>query len=271
MPRSFAITAVTTSVVLDGDRQGEVSFTVTNQRDRSVEGRTHLEAEHDGTESWIAVRGPAQRTFAPAGTERYTVDIDVPSDAPGGSHNFRLDMVGVKQPDEDYTRGQTVTFEVPQAKSTPALGAGSPWREIITAVVVLGLAVGGVAWWMSGSGNGKEEEARPVPVRPEDPSEEQATEMTSTTLTDRPPIPLPGREGRFIFGNYSNRDMDPNCTVTNVSARLLGAQGNVEVYEDAVVTNNLHVGVEYEVDREKARVEVAWEVEHPSDVECTVH
>ena len=269
MPRSFAITAAASSVVLDADRRGEVHFTVTNQRDRSVEGRAHLEAEHDGTESWIAVRGPAQRTFAPAGTERYTVDIDVPSDAPGGSHNFRLDMVGVKRPDEDYTQGQAVAVEVPDA--TVARAPGGAWRGIVTAAVVLMLFVGGMAWWMSGSGNGKAEEARPVPVRPEDPSEERATEMTSTTLTDRPPIPLPGREGRFIFGNYSNRDMDPNCTVTSVSARLLGAQGTVEVYEDAVGTNNLHVGVEYEVDREKARVEVAWEVEHPSDVECTVH
>jgi len=267
MPRSFAITAVTTSVVLDEDRQGEVHFTVTDQRDRSVEGRAHLVAENDEAESWIAVRGSAQRTFAPAGTERYTVDIDVPSDAPGGSHNFRLDMVEVERPDEDYTRGQTVTFEVPQAKPAPALGAGIPWREIATALVVLVLAVGGVVWWMSGEGNGNVEEVDPPA---QETQEGPSSGVRSTILTDRPPIPLPGREGRFIFGNYSNRDMNPDCTVTDVSARLLGAQGAIEVFEDAVGTNNLHVGVEYSVDREKARVEIAWEVEHPSDVECTV-
>ena len=100
---------------------------------------------------------------------------------------------------------------------------------------------------------------------------DQDPEILITTLKDRPPIPLVDREGTIVFGNYSNRDMNPECTVINVSARLINAQGFIEIKEDAVGTNNLHVAVKYSADREMARTEISWEVEHPSDVECTLH
>jgi len=120
--------------------------------------------------------------------------------------------------------------------------------------------------------NGGAIDDRPaVPVPGLEPvPEESASRPVSTTLTDIPPIPLAEREGVMIFGNYSNRDMDPGCTVTGVSARLVNASGTVEVIEDGVGTNNLHVGIEYAADREMARVEITWEVEHPRNVDCTV-
>lgn len=264
MPGPFAVTAVSNSVFLDEDRQGEVGFTVSNQSGRSIEGRARLVAESAEAESWITLREPAQRTFARAGTERYMVDIDVPPDAPSGDCALRLDMIGVERPDEDYTRGQSVTFQVPEAESKSTTPFDISWRMIVAAVVLI-LAVGGVAWWFSGSDNGTVREVQtPVTAEPEDPI------PTSTTLTDRPPVLLTNRKGVVIFAPYSHRDMDPDCTVTDVSARLLGAQGTIEVIEDAVGTNNLHVGVKYEADREMARAEITWEVEHPSDVECTV-
>jgi hypothetical protein len=100
---------------------------------------------------------------------------------------------------------------------------------------------------------------------------DQDPEIQITTLNDRPPIPLTDREGTIVFGNYSNHDMNPECTVTDVSARLINAQGFVEVVDDAVGTNNLHVAVEYSADRDMARTEITWEVEHPSNVECTLN
>lgn len=265
MPRPFAITAASSSVSLDDRRKGEAHFTVSNRSSRSIDGRAHLEAEDAEAEPWIALRGQAHRTFVADGTERYVAEIEVPPEAPSGNYNFRLDMVGERRPDEDYTRGQTVTFEVPEAESAPAPASGFPWRMIIAAAVVLVLAVGGAAWWFSRNGNNGTDRPIPEPV-PDDPSSGPET----TTLTDRPPAPLTETEGVVVFAPYSNRDMDPDCTVTNVSARLLGAQGSIEVIEDAVGTNNLHVGVEYSADREMARAEITWEVEHPPGVECTV-
>jgi hypothetical protein len=91
-----------------------------------------------------------------------------------------------------------------------------------------------------------------------------------TTLRDTPPVPLPDRQGAMQFANYSQHDMDPRCTVTDVSARIISASGVIEVTEDGVGTNNLHVLVTYEVDREMARVEITWVVDHPAGVECTL-
>lgn len=262
MSSPFAITAASNSVFLDADRQGETSFTVSNRSGREMEGRARLVVEDPEAESWITLRGSLQRKFAIAGTETYVAEVEVPPDAPSGTYNFRISMVGEERPDEQYVEGPTVTFEVPEP--SPGLEAGPfPWKVVTALAVVLVLGVGGVIWWSSGNGNDNTR-AEPAAVSRDEPAD------VTTTLTDRPPIPLADREGVMVFGPYSNRDMDPACTVTDVSARLIGAQGTIEVIEDAVGTNNLHVAVRYETDREMARTEIAWEVEHPSDVECTV-
>ena len=64
--------------------------------------------------------------------------------------------------------------------------------------------------------------------------------------------------------------MAPECTVTDVRARVVSASGFVEVVEDAVGTNNLHVMLEYEVDRDDARFEIAWTVDHPPGADCSL-
>lgn len=140
MPRPFAITAASNSVFLDKDRQGEVGFTVSNQSGHEIDGRAHLVTEEAEAQSWVALRGQTHRRFSTAGTEQYHVDIEVPSDAPSGSYEFRLDMVGEARPDEQYVEGPSVTFQVQESEPEPE---PFPWT-IMAAIAVLLLIVGGI-------------------------------------------------------------------------------------------------------------------------------
>jgi phage tail-like protein len=74
--------------------------------------------------------------------EQYVVKIESPSGAPAGSHAFRLDMVGVANPDEEYSQGPTITFTTPPPAET---GPAFPWWIPVAAVVILLIAV--VAIW----------------------------------------------------------------------------------------------------------------------------
>ena len=138
MPTPFAVTTASNSVFLDTDRTGTAQFTVSNQSGRSVEGRAQLVTDDPEAESWISLRGPAHRAFATAGTEQYTVEIDVPSDAPSGNYTLRLDVVGEERPDEQYVEGPSVTFQVPEAEVE-----AFPWK-IVAAIAAVLLVGGGV-------------------------------------------------------------------------------------------------------------------------------
>jgi len=149
MSRPFAITAASNSVFLDEDRTGTAQFTVSNQSGRSVEGRAQLVTDAPEDESWVSLRGPAHRAFATAGTEQYTVEIDVPPDAPSGNYTLRLDVVGEERPDEQYVEGPSITFQVPEAEPAPA---SFPWA-VVAAVAAVVLIGGGVLAYQLLSGS----------------------------------------------------------------------------------------------------------------------
>jgi hypothetical protein len=140
MPTPFAVTTASNSVFLDTARTGTAQFTVSNQSGRSIEGRALLVTDAPEAESWVSLRGPAHRAFATAGTEQYTVEIDVPPDAPSGNYTLRLDVVGEERPDEQYVEGPSVTFQVSEAEPAPE---PFPWK-IVAAIGALLLVGGGV-------------------------------------------------------------------------------------------------------------------------------
>jgi hypothetical protein len=80
--------------------------------------------------------------WRPGRSDPYVVKIESPSGAPAGSHAFRLDMVGVANPDEEYSQGPTITFTTPPPAET---GPAFPWWIPVAAVVILLIAV--VAIW----------------------------------------------------------------------------------------------------------------------------
>jgi len=114
MPSLFSITTTTNTVRLDEKRQGKVTFTVSNVSEHPLRGRPLIRPEDPKAADWLSLKGVVERSLPEDGTERYTVKLNVPENAPAGSYSFRLDMVNVERPDEDYARGQMVIFEVPE-------------------------------------------------------------------------------------------------------------------------------------------------------------
>jgi hypothetical protein len=73
MPSEFAITASSSLVQLDGQRQGETSFTVSNAGARPVRGRAFIAAYPPASPEWFSIAGDVERAFSVGGTHQYTV------------------------------------------------------------------------------------------------------------------------------------------------------------------------------------------------------
>ena len=196
MPSPFAVTAASNSVSLDAKRHGEAAFTVFNSSGRPIRGRVRLVPESPEAGRWLSLAGVAERDFSIAGTEQYTAHIAVPGDAPPGNYGFRLDMVGVENPDELFTQGPTVSFEVSGAAPAKAF----PWWVIIVAVAGLilccGLAIGG--YFIAQNWPPEEE---PTPTT-EATATATRTPGPTATPTDTPtpsPTPFGGGTGKIVY------------------------------------------------------------------------
>ncbi|MEM7113195.1 MAG: LamG-like jellyroll fold domain-containing protein [Chloroflexota bacterium] len=142
MADEFTITAGSNNIVLaEATRQGRVTFTVANGLERPFTGQAQLELVGSGDESWLSLGGEAIRPFAVKGNEQFIVNIAVPAEAAVSDYIFRLNMVGVENPDEHFSEGPTVTFSVPQ----PVEPVKKPFPWWIVAVVAAILLIGGGA------------------------------------------------------------------------------------------------------------------------------
>ena len=132
MAGPFDITTTTNTIRLDDKRQAEVSFSAFNNSGRQIRGRAIIVPQNPAsatpasgtptsgtqpptpnTRQWLTLVGDAEKDFPIASTLEYKVSIAVPPDAPPGTYPFRLDVVGVENPDELLSQGPSVTFEVP--------------------------------------------------------------------------------------------------------------------------------------------------------------
>jgi PASTA domain len=134
----FAITVAATTVRLDADGRGAASFAVSNTSNRALRGRARVAAVDPQAQPWLTLVGDAERDFAIGATQQYTVQVAVPAGAPAGTYAFRLDEVGVDNPDEEYAQGPTVAFEVvPRPPPPPPAAPRVPWWIIVAAVVAV--------------------------------------------------------------------------------------------------------------------------------------
>ncbi|HYH95165.1 LamG-like jellyroll fold domain-containing protein [Hyalangium sp.] len=142
MPRSFAITASTPSVQLNGSGQGEFTFTVSNGLGRPVRARAVLEPEGPLQRGWLTLVGEPEREFAPDGTQTFTVKVSTPPGAPEGSYSFHPVVVDVANPDEEFAIGPSVGFQVQRAVA-PAKKKFPLWIALLAAGVLL-ITVGAI-------------------------------------------------------------------------------------------------------------------------------
>ncbi len=138
MPSLFAITTAANRVPLDGNRKGQIIFTVSNTSVRAVRGRARIAPDGSAAATWFTLAGGAERDFSVNGTQQYTVQITVPPTVAAGNYTVRLDMVGVDNPDEDYTQGPSVTFAVPEPLPVKK---PFPWWiiAVIAGIVIVGI------------------------------------------------------------------------------------------------------------------------------------
>ncbi|MBI3943400.1 MAG: hypothetical protein HY326_10345 [Chloroflexi bacterium] len=140
MPSSFFVTTPAETIELDADRRAEISFAVSNASGRRSRGRARVTTPNFTAGHWLSLDGEAEREFRVGDTNVYSVRIAVPPDAPAGNYTFRLDVIGVDNPDEDFTAGPFVAFDVPAP--VPIIKP-FPWW-IVAVVVAVIIVVGGI-------------------------------------------------------------------------------------------------------------------------------
>lgn len=142
MARVFSITSATDTVKLDEKGNGELSFTVTNTTDRILKGRAVLVPLQQTKKEWLSLDKP-EREFTVPGTQQFVVRVSVPSGSPAGKYTFRLDVVSVERPDEDFAQGPVAAFTVAPSPP-PAPTKPFPWwiLIVVAAVVLIGGGLG---------------------------------------------------------------------------------------------------------------------------------
>jgi hypothetical protein len=144
MPTSpFTITTGSNTVVLNSSRQGEAAFTATNISGRPLRGRGELLPLGQTAAGWLTIVGEAERDFGIAAAQQYAVQVAVPLDAAPGLYTFRLDMVGVDNPDENFTQGPVVQFQVLPPPPPPPPPQPFPWWivAVVAGVIVIGVII----------------------------------------------------------------------------------------------------------------------------------
>jgi hypothetical protein len=142
MSNSFTITSPSNTILLSPTGQGQATFTVSNISGRINRGRARLVPQNPASAGWIKLEGEAERDFSIASTQQYSVTINIPPKSPPGSYIFRLDIVGVDNPDEDLSQGPGVTFQVTAATPKPfpwwilAVAGGAVLIAIVVIIIV---------------------------------------------------------------------------------------------------------------------------------------
>jgi len=133
-------------------RAGSATFSVTNKSGQPLAGRVSILPQGDAKAAWFEIGGEKERSFAASETQKISVDIKAPANAPVGDYKFRLRVVNVNDPDNDYTDSPVVTFNVPAVDGPPPF----PWWILaVVGAVLLVVVVGGVIAYVVFSGPGQ--------------------------------------------------------------------------------------------------------------------
>jgi len=144
--RIFAITAARETVTLDNEGRAEVSFTVSNTGPKPIAGRAKLVPLGSAKAAWLNLDGEQERNFAKGEAHQLTVHIAVPPGTPVGKYSFRLNIISVENPDDEFTEGPSFSFEVKELTVAQAPARKFPWWIVaIAGVLVVG---GGLITWL---------------------------------------------------------------------------------------------------------------------------
>lgn len=116
MANPFVITTAGETIQLGIGESGKVAFTVSNKTDKPLRGQLKLRPQGEAEDSWLKLEGESERDFEAKGSIQISVEIAPPEDAHVGRYEFRLDAASVENPDEEYTEGPKVIFELSESQ-----------------------------------------------------------------------------------------------------------------------------------------------------------
>jgi PASTA domain len=218
---SFTVTAAGQKVTLDSTGTAQAPFTVTNTSSQTLRGRLLAKPSEPAKPEWFSVVGEAVRDFAPNAAEQVVVQLAVPPITPPGSYSFRLDAVSEADPDEDFTEGPSVAFEV--AAPPPPNGKKFPWWILAIVGAVVLLIIIGVVVWLVTKGDGGEATSPVPPVtglrQPAAQNALAAVGFKSTVVTVR--VPLPAMAGVVRSQDPPAQTQKPAGTVVTIRVGVL--------------------------------------------------
>ncbi len=136
---AFAISTPEAMLALEPTRTREVPFTVTNLTGHTVRARLVPRGLDGAPDDWFSVMGEAERSFGDGGIQQVRVLVDPALGAAAGTYAFRLDVVGIERPGEEFAEGPSCAVDVPGGPG----GQKGPRGYVATLV---GATVGGVLW-----------------------------------------------------------------------------------------------------------------------------
>jgi beta-lactam-binding protein with PASTA domain len=143
--RIFAVTSPRDTVIVDSQGRAEVSFTASNTAPKPITGRAKLVPVGSTKEGWLTLDGDQERKFAKGEAHQFTARIAVPPGTPAGKYAFRLNIISVENPDEEFTEGPSVSFEVKELAPAAPPKRKFPWW-IVAVAGVLVIGAGLITW-----------------------------------------------------------------------------------------------------------------------------
>lgn len=114
------------------------TFTVTNNAGEAIRGRLAVQVTGEAHADWFAIDGERERRFASGESQTAAVRINVPQGVSPGEYRFRLRIVAINDPDNDFADGPPVALVVKVATAP----APMIWPYILGAILLL-IVVGG--------------------------------------------------------------------------------------------------------------------------------
>lgn len=138
MSNLFDINAPSNSIFLNEQRRGEGVVVITSKAERKVQGRVMIEAKNPLVEEFVTVVD-GEKTFLPKEAQQFTIRVEMPPIMPGGTYQFRVQVLDVDSPDDTFQNGPEILFVAPHPAKFGAM-AGA----IAAVIVILLLLVGGI-------------------------------------------------------------------------------------------------------------------------------
>lgn len=110
----FTVTTPSVSVKLAENRIGEVPFTVTNVGSRNLRARVRITPAAGVPADWFSVVGDSEQDYEVGAARQFVVRVDPPLGAAAGTYAFRLDAIGIENPDDDYSEGPSCQVTLPE-------------------------------------------------------------------------------------------------------------------------------------------------------------